>query len=89
MRGDFPVLDSDRSVDNDTVYRVVLVDNIEPIEPRISEIDDWCEMPVRISHDAGQGIALEIGPYTLDDSDIDTLRGAIALLDDIKARNQS
>ena len=87
MRGDYPVLDGDRTADNNDVYRVVLVDTIEPIEPRIPEVDFWCEMPVRISHDTGQGIALEIGPYTLDDSDIDTLRGAIALADDIKARN--
>lgn len=87
MSGDFPVLDGDRTADDDNIYRVVLVEYIEPIEPRIPETDEWCEMPVRISHDACQGIALEIGPYTLDDSDIDTLLSAIALLDDIKARN--
>ena len=73
---DFPVLDSPR--DND--WRTVLSEH-EPLEPYIDETDDWCTMPLRVTHNPDNGVVLELGPYTLDRCDVEQLREAIRSFD--------
>lgn len=73
---DFPVLDSAR-----TEPGRVVVKDLDSITPRIDETDWWCRMPVRLVINQGAGWCLEIGPYEVDEHDIETLRAAIAAYD--------
>jgi hypothetical protein len=70
---DFPVLDGNRDM---TEGRVV-ISELGELEPYIDEVDGWVSMPVRVSHTAGAGVVLELGPYSLDARDVARLRAAL------------
>ncbi len=76
----FPLLDSSRSGANEDLFRQVLVE-LGKIEPSLDEIDGWCTMPLRLSHNASAGLVLEIGPYDLHHEDVNVLREAIRQYD--------
>jgi hypothetical protein len=77
---EFPVLDSELR-DEQTDGRTILTDH-GYLEPYIDDMDDWCAMPVRVTHNPNNGVGIEIGPYTLDDpSDIGVLRAALRSYD--------
>lgn len=77
---DFPILDAPRTEADAELGRLVIAD-LGAIEPHIAEVDDWCTMPVRIVHDQAGGLHMELGPYSLDVTDIAKLREAIRQYD--------
>lgn len=77
---DFPVLDAPRPHGNAEFNRCI-GDTFGFIEPFIEEIDAWVAMPLRLVYDQAAGWHLELGPYDLADSDIQSLRQAIAAYD--------
>lgn len=76
MISEFPVLDADRPV-ADAEHNRTIVAVFDPVEPYLEEIDSWCAMPLRLTHDRLDGWQLELGPYTLDLTDIRQLSHAI------------
>lgn len=72
---DFPLMDSARDEANEH-GRIVVSEGLF-IEPFIDEADDWCTMPIRVTHAPDSGLSLELGPYTLDRRDIAKLRNAV------------
>lgn len=64
-----PTLDSFRTAANRELGRVE-IDYLGDIEPAIDEIDSFVVMPVRLVHNAGMGLGLELGPYDLCYSDM-------------------
>lgn len=76
----FAVMDSTREISNAEYHRDIR-DNLGYVEPYLSEVDSWCSMPVRVSHNTAAGWHIELGPYDLDRSDIELLRRAIAAYD--------
>lgn len=72
----FPQIDADRTGLHDAIGRVVLdvADDLEPIAPTF---DRFVSLPVRISHNAGAGLVLEVGPYDLHREDVRRLAEAI------------
>lgn len=76
---EFPIIDAQRHED-DADGRIVLA-KLDMLEPRTPEDDWWCRLPLRLAHDAGSGLVLEIGPYTLDEHDVRRLREALAAYD--------
>ena len=80
ISSDFPTLDADRSTATAEYGRVVC-DVFAPVEPHITELDDWVAMPLRLAHSQANGWYLELGPYDLNAADILALRQAIAAYD--------
>jgi hypothetical protein len=76
----FPLMDSTREISNAEYHRDIQ-DNLGYVEPYLSEVDNWCSMPVRVSHNTAAGWHIELGPYDLDRADIELLRRAIAAYD--------
>lgn len=76
---DFPVLDGRRPFANSELGRVIF-DSFGVVEPYIEETDSWVAMPVRLVHQATSW-RIEIGPYTLNEADINRLCSAIAAYD--------
>ncbi|OBH20800.1 hypothetical protein [Mycolicibacter sinensis] len=75
-QANFPILDADRSHDDAEYGRQVIVE-CGYVEPRISETDDWCSLPIRVITDQASGLHIELGPYDLDAADIRDLAGAL------------
>ena len=71
----FPVLDFDRETDE---YRSEsrYVMNERVIEPSVDETDQFVAMPVRFGIHS-MGSFFEIGPYSLTESDVASLHGAL------------
>ena len=80
----FPVLDAPREFADTELGRVV-IEEFNAIEPYIEETDSWAAMPLRVVHDQGNGFHIEIGPYSLGNSDIRRLVRAIQRLVSIEA----
>jgi hypothetical protein len=78
---DFPILDAARQGADQPGGRAIM-DVFGVIEPHIAELDFWCAMPVRLVYSQIGGWGIELGPYTLNASDIERLRDAIAAYDD-------
>lgn len=76
----FPALDAPRTEGNRTLGRVVF-DSFGHVEPFIEETDSWVAMPVRLVHDSAAGLHLELGPYSLDNRDVERLRAAVRAYD--------
>jgi hypothetical protein len=74
---DFPILDGPRT---DEFGRVV-IDDLGVIEPYIDEVESWITMPIRLVLGPLTGWLIEVGPYSLDEVDIEYLRAAIATYD--------
>lgn len=72
----FPILDGSYGSATAQLGRVILDFNGH-VEPHIDEVDYWCAMPLRLTHDQGGGFRLECGPYSLSHTDIERLREAI------------
>lgn len=72
----FPIIDAGYDYANQ-VYNREVISEVGYVEPHISEIDDWCTMPVRVVVDAASGIHIEVGPYGLDAADVRMLQNAI------------
>ena len=70
---DFPVLDAER---DDADGRTVIAE-LGKIQPHVDEIDDWVTMPLRVAHTPLAGIVIEVGPYTLDRTDVERLHAAL------------
>lgn len=77
---DFPLLDADYTAATTDLNRTVL-NTLDPIEPAIDETDTYCTIPIRLVHDTAAGLHLELGPYTIDHTDIERLRNAIHAYD--------
>ena len=77
----FPILDATRGYANTSLGRAIL-DAFGFVEPLVAEMDTWCAMPLRLVHDDGSGYHLELGPYSLNAADVETLRAAIFAYDD-------
>jgi len=75
----FPILDSELR-DELTDGRTLLSEH-GAIDPYVVDMDDWCSMPVRVSHNDSAGVVIEIGPYTLDHYDVNHLRAAVRAYD--------
>jgi hypothetical protein len=82
----YPALDDSRRWATAELDRLVLEDH-GAIEPHIDELDSYCSMPIRLTHNAA-GIHLEVGPYDLDDSDVARLRAAITAYDNHEWRRR-
>ncbi|WP_454175337.1 hypothetical protein [Gordonia sputi] len=76
MNADFPILDADRSNEDSEIGRVVLA-NLDSLEPYIPMTDSWVTLPVRIAYIQTSHVVLEIGPYTLDFTDVGRVKDAI------------
>jgi hypothetical protein len=76
---DFMILDTVRTDENCPGHRVITEHG--SIEPFLDELDTWVSMPLRLVHTAGNGLCLEVGPYTLDPKDIARMRSTIASFD--------
>jgi hypothetical protein len=72
---DFPVLDSPRDSEYDH-GRVTLAEH-GAIEPYVPETDNYCALPLRVTHSPTSGVTIELGPYNLDHQDIARLRDAL------------
>ena len=70
---DFPVLDAPRSPE---IGRVIMSVHGH-LEPYVDEMDYWCSMPIRLAHTTTNDWCIEMGPYTLDATDIFRLIEAI------------
>lgn len=70
---DFPILDGNRESTEDRM----VISECGELEPYIDEVDGWVSMPVRVSHTAGAGVVLELGPYSLDARGVARLRDAL------------
>lgn len=77
----YPVLDAPRTFADTELSRVVINDQLAPIEPHIEETDWYVTLPLRIVYDQGAGVHIEIGPYSMDGRDIERLRAAITAYD--------
>ncbi|CAA0136115.1 Uncharacterised protein [Mycolicibacterium vanbaalenii] len=75
----YPALDDSRSFATAELDRMVLEEH-EAIEPHVDELDSYCSMPIRLTHDAA-GLHMELGPYDLDARDVARLRAAINAYD--------
>lgn len=64
----FPLEDADRSADDEWSMREVITDHgmAEPAKP---SSDSFVRVPVRVSHNAGSGFTLEVGPYDFSDDE--------------------
>lgn len=74
----FPTLDAPRT----TEHGRIIYDHLGHLEPHIDELDTWCTIPIRLAHNQTAGWHLELGPYNLNHTDIETLRAAIYHYDD-------
>ncbi|ODR03783.1 hypothetical protein BHQ15_17800 [Mycolicibacillus koreensis] len=83
----FPSLDAPRATAN-TEYNRDIIDILGHIEPYVGEVDYWCSMPIRLTHNQAAGFILEVGPYDLDRADIDALRAAIVAYDAATGRTK-
>ena len=80
---DDQMLDGDRSTIDDIGGRTIL-DECGALQPHIDEIDAYCTLPLRITHNALSGITLEIGPFNFSGRDIQALRAALDGIDRIE-----
>jgi hypothetical protein len=71
----FPELDSTRTEANCPGHQIISEHGT--IEPFVDEMDTWVSIPVRVAVNAGAGLCIEVGPYTLGRQEIDRLRAAI------------
>lgn len=76
----FPVLDAPRLYATNMLHRVV-GDDFGFIEPYTPATDTWVALPLRLVHDDAGGWHLELGPYSLNGTDVERLREAIAAYD--------
>lgn len=72
----FPLHDADRRNADDVVYREVIQELGVP-EPYTPDSDSWARVPLRISHNAGAGFVLEVGPYDFSSQDFQALEHAV------------
>jgi hypothetical protein len=73
----FPILDSPRIYANESLNRFIM-NSFGYAEPYLDESDSWVAMPVRLTHDAGGGWRIELGPYSFGACDILPVKEAIA-----------
>lgn len=85
---DFPVLDAPRPIADSEIGRLVIDDQLAPIEPFIEETDWYVTMPIRLVYDQGSALHLEIGPYSMCKTDIERLRAAITAYDKAQGANE-
>lgn len=76
----FPSLDASRATAT-AEYNRAIIAFLGRIGPYLGEVDYWCSMPLRLTHNQAAGFILEVGPYDLDRADIDALRAAIVAYD--------
>lgn len=72
----FPLHDADRSESDDVAWRAV-IQELGISEPYTPDNDSWARVPLRISHNTGAGIVLEVGPYEFSDHDFLALEHAV------------
>ena len=72
----FPLEDADRSGVDEWSMREIITDHgmAEPSKP---EMDSFVRVPVRVSHNAGSGFTLEVGPYDFSGEDFALLEKAV------------
>jgi hypothetical protein len=70
---DFPAMDYERG---DKFNRQVF-ETFGDVEAHVAELDSWCALPVRLSHDQAGGWQVELGPYTLNHADLLVLAAAL------------
>jgi hypothetical protein len=78
----FPIVDFPREGDPFTYPGRTVLDHFGFIEPYQPATDYWCALPVRLVHTEGGGFGIELGPYTLNHTDIDRLRATINSYDE-------
>ncbi|WP_142278350.1 hypothetical protein [Mycobacterium europaeum] len=76
----FPVLDAPRLYATNLLHRTVK-DDFGYLEPYMSETDSWFALPLRLVHDDAGSWHLELGPYSLNGTDVERLRETIAAYD--------
>jgi hypothetical protein len=76
----FPILDAPYLDANADLCRTVL-ETLGAVEPHVDETDTCFTIPLRLVHDAANGIHLELGPYACSENDIERLRAAIRAYD--------
>lgn len=72
----FPVLDQPRTEENEDLGRRV-ADEFGGITPYLPPDDGWTAMPLRLMYDAGGGVHVAAGPYTLGRRELRVLKTAI------------
>jgi hypothetical protein len=80
MTDHYPVLDAPYTAANSELCRIVL-DELGAIDPHIDETDSVCTIPLRLVHHSACGVHLELGPYSLSELDIESLRAALTAYD--------
>jgi hypothetical protein len=78
-----PIVDDPRVESNTSMGREV-IEEFPAIWPHRDVTDDSVRLPIRLSHVAGVGFSMEIGPYDLDRADVEILKAFIASWDRIE-----
>lgn len=81
MTHPYPILDGPRANADAELSRFVIDDELQPVTPWIDETDSYVELPLRVVYHQGSGVHVELGPYSMDESDIERLRAAITAYD--------
>lgn len=72
----YPMHDVDRDGDELAIGRM-LVQSLGVTEPRTPANDSWVRVPLRITHNTGDGFVLEVGPYDFTGTDFEAVEHAV------------